>query len=450
MTVPTRGRRDVQSGLGALTDLDQLVGPFGLVSRTNRLSGHPGEADFSIFSASLGNLAEIIPNVRVSGNGRDVRGEMDGAGGALEAERASRLCVAEALERYSSCWVQQDAMTWATARELGEDTVRLLETMPRMSAAELAHPKAMATTVAPDEPIRWVRGWSLTGARPVWIPAVQVWMHIPAQSRAERAWNPISTGCATHSDLHQALVNGLCEVVERDAIALTWYLRIPLPRIEFDDIVPELQPFWQRQQDSDVTKLFFDATTDLGIPTIYSLDLADHNDVLSQLVMCNAGLDPVDSVAKIIRESASSRIAMQTPRETPSTVDDFLHVHHGAAYLGGPERRAAFDFLELSPKRAPFRSIPNLSTGNPGSDLGVLVDRIAEAGYEVLAVDCTTEEAERVGFHVVRVLIPGLMPLSFAHRARHLGHPRWRSAARRMGLGEVSESDLNPLPQPFA
>ncbi|MHC3394132.1 YcaO-like family protein [Streptomyces lavendulocolor] len=439
----------LQTGLGKLADLDAIVGPYGLVERTHRLPNHPGDPRFPIFSASLGDLAQVVDNIAESTRGRSVRGEMDGAGGAVDPERAARLSVAEALERYATSVVQPDSVIWATAEELGDEALDLT-TLPRCSPAELSHPKALTVDVDTKAPMRWVRGWSLTRGTPQWVPAVGVWMHIPPLSRGERYANPISTGCATHTDLAQALVNAVCEVVERDAIALTWYQRLALPRIDFDEVPENLVPFLEKSRNSLVETVFFDATTDLGVPTVYSVDLSPDNEVLGQMVMCNTSLDPVDSVAKIIRESASSRIAMQVPREMPPTVDDFLHVFHGAAYMGRPERRADFDFLLRGADSRPFSEMPVLTTGDSGKDLAFLVQRLKGAGCDVIAVECTTDEARDVGFRVVRVVIPQLMPLSFTHRARYLAHPRLYDAPARMGHRVYGEAEINPQPQPFA
>lgn len=439
----------LQAGLGRLTDLDALVGPYGLVERTHRLPNQPGDPRFPIYSASLGELGEVADNVAESTRGRTARGEMDGAGGAVDPERAARLSVAEALERYATSVVQPEGVIWATAEELGDEALDLT-TLPRCSAAELAHPKALTSDIDTTAPMRWVRGWSLTRRAPQWVPAVGVWMHIPPRSRGERYANPISTGCATHTDLAQALVNAVCEVVERDAIALTWYQRLALPRIEFDAVPANLAPFLAKSRDSLVETVFFDATTDLGIPTVYSVDLTPHNEVLGQMVMCNTSLDPADSIAKIVRESASSRIAMQVPRDIPGTVDEFLHVFHGAAHMGHPGRRDAYDFLLGHARRRPFSELPTLTTGDSGQDLALLVARLERAGCNVIAVECTTDEARDVGFRVVRVLVPELMPLSFAYRARYLAHPRLYEAPARMGHPVLAEDEINPLPQPFA
>ncbi len=68
----------------------------------------------------------------------------------------------------------------------------------------------------------------------------------------------------------------------------------------------------------------------------------------------------------------------------------------------------------------------------------------------MLAVDLTTDEARQAGATVVRVAVPRLMPLSFVHRARYLGHPRLYEAPRAMGHPVLDEDEITRLPQPFA
>ena len=58
--------------------------------------------------------------------------------------------------------------------------------------------------------------------------------------------------------------------------------------------------------------------------------------------------------------------------------------------------------------------------------------------------------AQRYPAVVVKVLVPGLMPVSFDQHARYLAHPRLYEAPARMGHPVTPEADLNPLPQPFA
>lgn len=438
-----------QRALGGLPRLDRLCSPYDVVGGVHRLPNRPGDPHFPIHVASLGDLTPVAASISEAVGGASTRADMDGAGGALDPDRARRLCVAEALERYSSCVVDTDQLIWATPRDLGSDAVDLA-TFPTCSPTELADPRNPVTAVDPDGPQRWVRGWSLTENRPKLIPAAAVWMRFPVRTPAERFTSGISTGCATHTDLHQALINGLCEVIERDSIALTWLQRIPWPRLEIDWNDPRLSEFAERHQRSNVQVDIFDATTDVGVPTFYSLERTEHHPTLAQLVMCNTSLDPIDSIAKMLREAASSRIALQSMRSLPDSVDDYTNVFHGAVDLGRPEQSGQFAFLDASNGTRKVSDVPNQNTGGSDTDLDLIVGRLAKAGYEALAVEVSTDEARDVGFRVVRTIVPGLMPLSFVHRARYLGHPRLYEAPARLGYPVFDEPHLNHQPQPFA
>ncbi|MEZ5094803.1 MAG: YcaO-like family protein [Nocardioides sp.] len=376
------------------------------------------------------------------------------AGGALDRETAAHISVAESLERYSSCSWDPAALVWASADELGDDAIRP-ERWPACSGAELGDRRSGLVTADPRVPQRWVSAWSLTGRRRVFVPAVQTYLRFPPLSSAERFTHPVSTGCAAHADPVSAVVNGILEVVERDAIALTWLQRLRLPRlvVEEDDLAPEYAGYLRRGRSPHIRTVLFDATTDLGIPVVYGLQLADHDAELAQLVAATCDPDPQRAVAKLFREAASLRIALRAlsapehrPQEAP---EDTLSVVGGALLAGPRDRRELFDFL-LEGDR-PSRRLIDLPRPDPEqAALPWLLDRLHAAGCEVVVADLTTDEARHVGAHVVRVLIPELMPLSFVHRARYLGHPRLYDAPRAMGHPVALEADLNPHPQPFA
>jgi ribosomal protein S12 methylthiotransferase accessory factor len=446
---PQAGTHLTQNDMGGLAGLDAITGAYGVAGSVHRLPVGNGDPNFPIFVAGLGDMSPIAPNVHEAVRGTSTRGDMDGAGGSLNPEKARRLCVAEALERYSSCIVDPEQLLWATATELGADAVDI-DTLPQCSATELRGPHAINTRLGKEDPIRWVRAWSLTESRARWVPAVSVWMRLAPHTPGERFTSGISTGCATHTDLHQAIINGLCEVIERDSIALTWLQRIPWPRLVIDWSDPRLAPFHEKQRRSHVSTTFFDATSDVGVPTFYALEQTPYNASLSQLVMCNSSLDPIDSVAKMIRESASSRIALQTERALPPVIDEYTSVFHGAVHMGRPENVHAFDFLLNGTTTRRLEDVANLSTGNSAGDLDRIVASLAELGHEVLVVELTTDEARDVGFRVVRVIVPGLMPLSFVHAGRYLAHERLYKAPAALGYPVHDEAGLNHSPQPFA
>lgn len=436
-----------------LKPMGRLASPYGLVSKVTQLPITEGEPRFPIYSASLGNPGEVL-DVQTGWDHDAMSGNFDGAGGALDRATAAHISVAESLERYSSTSWDPQELVWASAEEMGDDGIPPAA-WPTCSAQELAHPRCGLIPSDTRIPLRWVKGWSLTENRPKYVPAVSTYLRFPPESSSERYTHPVSTGCAAHLDPVAAVENGLLEVVERDSIALTWLQKLRLPEIEVSaaDIAPEYQEFWERGQSSTVRTKFFDATTDLGIPVIYGVQLADDDAVLSQVVAATCDPDPHKAVAKLLREAASLRIALRSlsapERRSDEDPEDTLSVIGGALLAGPPEKRHLFDFLlEGERPRRSLNELPRFTQNGPA--LPHLVEKLRAKGCDVVVVDMTTDEAREVGACVVRVLVPQLMPLSFAHRARYLGHPRLYEAPRAMGLQVRSEQEINPHPQPFA
>jgi ribosomal protein S12 methylthiotransferase accessory factor len=425
--------------------LQDLVSPLGgLINDVTRLPVEPSSPQLAVYSAALGDVSAVLADQC----GPDCLGSLDGAGTGLDASRAEIVAVAESLERYANCVYDQSQFRWATADELGAQALDL-DSLPRCSPTELADPEC--PVVVPDraKPMRWIRGLNLRTGKPAWIPASLIYIHFPSED-AERITNPISTGSAAHPDPAVAVSSALCEVIERDAISLTWLHQLALPRIELDVAGPHLRRFLEAGADRDMTIQLFDATTDVGIPTVYGVSVAPHHSRLRTVVSCATSLDPQIAAAKAICELVSVRIALQDDEPSTEDVESFTGVSDGAAYMCLPERASAFDFLLNSPARRRLSEMPALSTGDPIADLRLVCSRLADCGMDAYLVDLTTDEALRVGMNVVRAVIPGLQPLTFHYRARFLGHPRLYQAPARMGYPTRSEAELNAWPQPFA
>nr|QJC58217.1 SulD [Streptomyces viridochromogenes] len=436
----------------ALQRIASLVSPYGLVSRTAALPVADGDPDFTIRVAGIGDPSKVLHSMRGWSNDGDL-GNVDGVGSALTGERARLISIAEALERYSVCaWHDEDILV-AAEDELTEEFISPTR-WPQCSASEFARDDCGLVPYDPAVPIRWVRAWSLTRRCSVLVPAIAVYLHMAPQSRSERFTRGITTGAAVHSDLRSAVLGGLLEVVERDALSIAWLQRLRLPHLSVD---PELLEPLERAYHATGTARhldvrLFDATTDFGIPVVYAVQLSPHEDRLAQIVGATCDVDPRRAVAKIYRELAAVRVALRgavDSRPVGRPDDGTVSVIGSAAYNASADRRDAFRHL-LEGERDVRRldELPDLSV-DP-DPLATAVSRVAARGAEVLVVDVTTDEARQVGMHAVKVLVPEAMPLSFIHSERYLGTDRLYAAPTAMGHESHSEESLNPEPQPAA
>jgi ribosomal protein S12 methylthiotransferase accessory factor len=375
---------------------------------------------------------------------------MTAGGASLDDAHALMLALAEGLERYCASVFKSDQLLSASAEALGRDALDL-DTIPRCSHAELLNTKCPLSVPNKRAVIRWVRGVSLMNGTVTYIPAVLVYLNCAPVGSAERLCLPISTGCAAHTSYERALLNAVLEVVERDAISIVWLQRLTLPRVVIDSLSTSLLPYLSDQQDSLLKFEFFDATTDVGIPTIYGLQIDPTNPRLTTLVSCSTDLDPVAAIAKVIRDMAAIRVAFSRPRPIPEKWENYKDLMDGATYMARAEQAGAFDFLRQSNQRRLLSELTVAeSTGDIRRQLSAVLERLRRMGLDAYAVDLSTDEAIRCGMSVVRVVIPGLQPLSFHYRARYLGHPRLYQAPKAMGHPVYLEDRLNELPQPFA
>ncbi len=423
----------------------KLVQPrVGLIDSVSFVPPDLESPVFEIAGAPLGNLTMAFPHIRNEKG--DMREELvGGAGGDIDAEMAWVRAVAEAAERYCSMVFSEEEFVVASANELGTSALDL-GTIPRCSDIELADPQCPLRLPDPSQPIRWVRGISLMTGEEKLVPAILTYLYVRAW-QAERFWLPISTGVAAHTNPVSAMLSAICEVIERDAIALMWLGRLPLARIEDDGLPEETRAFATRLSHGRVQQSFYDATTDVGVPTILSVQLTPGHPTCQIYLSCATSMDAPAAYVKAIREAAPSRTVMDREREIPANIADFRGLMHGADYYGRGGHNEDFDFLLKNGRRTTLREVAARALCGPGTaeeqQLRAILGRLAEMGMDAYVVDLTADEVRDAGLWVVRVIVPQLLPISFTYRARYLGTPRLYACTGR------TEAEIHPGPMPL-
>ena len=207
--------------------LETLASGLGLVGNSGPMFRFV-DPPLSVHYADVGDLNAVLPP-SAARQRLEPSTLPAGVGVASEPAIARSLALAEALERYCAhAWSVEQFLT-APASALEEEHLDPRR-LPRCSEQECDHPLCGWRPADPDLPIRWVKGVSLMTGRTVWLPARAVYLGLEAWP-GERFVFANSSGCAAHPSLTRAIVAGLCELVERDAVALTWLQRLAVPRM---------------------------------------------------------------------------------------------------------------------------------------------------------------------------------------------------------------------------
>jgi ribosomal protein S12 methylthiotransferase accessory factor len=434
--------------LSSLKLLESLVSPLGPITGIESAAGPPGLSRASACACSIGapvteTAAEAVRSpVRCGGRAID------------DADRARLLALAEAMERYSSGGFAAEPSVVApiaAARSYGPtDAVLDPATVARCSERELADPNCPLGSYDPAAAIRWVSGVNLHDGVETQVPTVMAYHGCRGHLESERFWYRISTGCAVHFDPYEALFAALCEVIERDAVMVAWLQRMPLPLVPDDRLSATAAGIVDWAQARFMRTLLFDATTDLGVPTVLCVQTAEHDPRVRTVMSAGTGRNLGAAAEKAILEVVYLRNGLFREAGTmPENVAEIQALSDGARYMAHPERAAAFDFLISDAHSRSREPVPDLPA-DPRSAVSTVLLRLRRNGMRAFAVDRTRGEAAQIGLHSFAVVIPELQPMTTLPIAQYRAHPRLYALPASMGYAVHPEEELNPWPLPFA
>jgi ribosomal protein S12 methylthiotransferase accessory factor len=248
----------------------------------------------------------------------------------------------------------------------------------------------------------------------------------------------VSTGLACGRTGDAILLRGLQEVIERDAVVGAWWGRYPLYEHSATDVFGEMgDGLRTRLQRPNLTYRFYRVASPFSDHvTMVTLEGEDHEGYCFSIGSAcreERGASWVKAILEAVHGRHYVRHLKRQPRsEAPPPPVSFAE--HALYYSLHPD--ALVDTV-LRRGTAP------LTATAPAESLALLIERLG-ADRPVLFRSMTPPAlcAEDVGWHVLRVVVPGLQPLHGDHRLPQLGGPLW--APR--GLAEWAEMPPHPFP----
>lgn len=353
---------------------------------------------------------------------------------------ARRRALAEAAERFAAAVYDERAFVLGSYSKLAGEAVPP-SAFALFSAAQHAEPEFPHAPFDEQTRIRWTWGRMLRSQRPVLVPAAFVHRpYWPAGGETMPADLP-STGLACGRTVEEAALNGLYEVIERDAIAIAWLNRLAVPTV-----------------DAGVTSTcgartlsVHDISTDLGVPVRLALLINAHETIAA--VGAAARLDPHAATAAAVAEALTLEPVVRANRARcaapPRHAGDVRTIEDHMLFYSDPVRIGDLQALRDVPATLPSPA-PQIPAG--GDELASMIESFSRRALEPIVVDLTLPEIAAAGLHVVRVLVPGLIPLTFGTRLAAKGGARLYRVPVDLGYrgAPLREDQLNPLPHPFA
>ncbi|MBL9009341.1 MAG: TOMM precursor leader peptide-binding protein [Myxococcales bacterium] len=342
------------------------------------------------------------------------------AGKGSTPEQARMSALAECIERYSGVYRGDEAYRFASAAELGDAALHP-DQLHLFSDAQRAHDEAVPPPLPTDERIAWTPAWSLLSGVRRYMPLASCYSEVPVEMGAGYC-RPSSNGSAAGNCLEEAILQGLFEAVERDAVAIWWYCRLRRPAALVSDGAEAAFSIEREVLARRGWSLWaLDLTHDLGIPVVVAVGVHSADERLALGFGCHT------QPALALRRAVSELHQVVLPQRPVRTPWDGM---------------VASQLPYLFPDSAAPRQIPD--PPHPGGDLRDhvldLAQRLDRCGLELLAVDKSRAD---LPLRVAQVVVPGLR-----HAWPRFGPGRLYSVPVALGWlpAPLHEAELNPLP----
>ncbi|MFD3269273.1 TOMM precursor leader peptide-binding protein [Paenibacillus dendritiformis] len=318
------------------------------------------------------------------------------------------------------------------------------------------------TPFDPEAPMEWVWGYSFLQERPILVPHLLAYYSL---GYGGGFVYETSNGCAVGGSLEEAILYGIFEVVERDSFLMTWYARLPVPRLDPDSSGDrELSMMIHRLRAvTGYEVLLYNTTMENGIPSLWAIAKGGTEHRVNLVCAAGAHLDPVRAAKSAIHELAGM-IPMTEERwrkrklEAESMFEDSFQVQqmedHALLYsLPQAEERLQFLLDERRPVRTFAEEFPSVPAHKDlTDDLQQVLQMFRSLQMDVIVVDQSSSETLRNGLRCVKVLIPGMLPMTFGHHLRRLeGLDRVLEVPMKLGYADrrLTPQEVNPYPHPF-
>ena len=388
-------------------------------------------------------------------------GGIIGYGLAENAEQSSAKAMGEFLERFFLLTYRRKNLFFSDTKTLKNKKINFLE--PKISqfftAEQRNHfPKKCAY---PEEgKFGWVKGVSLIENIPVWLPAQLVYWNYNRQYDGQEEpmlMEQNTNGGAGQFSRDKAILSGLRELIERDAFLIHWLKKVPPRRIALDSIKDEkiqklLQEFSQYQYQVELC----DVTLDMGerAVTVVVIDRSHLGPTLIVAGACHTNI--IVAIHKALLEAlfcCHGQRMFTIDKTLPDAYQPFFDDR-----VGHKERSA----LSSNPKN--FDQYAWFITGEiyqltvEENNQTVISDDVAlkdliqffrEKNKYIYYYEVAHKTLAYLQYHVVKVIVPSLVPFYLIETHAPLNHPRLNEDIPEYIKSKMTEKGFNIIPHPF-
>ncbi|HYA40690.1 MAG TPA: YcaO-like family protein [Syntrophobacteraceae bacterium] len=371
---------------------------MNLLSKTMRID--TGRLDIPVFISLCGEDA-----TRFTGTKKQM-------GKGATAQQAEASALMELMERFSFfSFIHQFEFPVFRYRDLDDYAVSANDL--KKSVYDTETPVELCRQFLDDLPLRWVKARNLSLGREQWAPID--WFY------GINEYN----GPASGNTLEEAVLQGLCEVVERHVGSIISNDMLVTPEIDVDSLRDPAAIELAGKFHSKGIKLFLrDFSLDTGIPTVGALAYDPSTFPQRSEIVFTAGTtsNPEKSLCRALTEIAQLAGDFQSRTSYRPTLPKYAGLQEAS-------------YLMKSNGKVSIGDLPNHDDGNIRVEIERCIAALAKIGLQVLAVNVTHPQLQVPSVYTI---IPG------AHFLDHTRNTDFPQHAARTKLRGLAAEDMVP------
>ena len=342
---------------------------------------------------------------------------------------AMTSCLVEALERYCMSYIPKKEIIVSVKEKLPKKTTF----DDFFTYSDEQYEKSNLFLNPNKDKIEWTKIYNIDDKQKFkYWPASLIYLPYDLNKTVAET---TSTGMAADFKLEECIKSGLLELIERDALMINFMQRLNPPEINLKTLDKknyELVKVIQKEYDIKIYKLFSDIKVPIYLSIIYK---QDKKHIHYGIGAC-ASLDSDYAINKSLKECLFTyfySLNIMDVRQTDSKKIKTLYEHF-LYYQGENFNKLLFDSKVVDYKK----EIITFSD---------LIENLKLYDINVYYKELTTDDIQKTGIKVVKVIAPGLIDLNKSHIYPRLGATRYFSVPKKLNL--KYSNNLTDMPHPF-
>ncbi len=369
--------------------LKQLISPIsGVITHLQALNNTP-EKPIEIYSSAFFKC----PAKPLQEAFQDMNMVQTCLGKGVSHTQSQASALSEAIERYAAIYRGDEPTITARRSELNQRSYCFQQLSPFSDSQYESFKHATYPNFEfrhnaipyQDEKINWIPGWSLSSNETVYLPMTCCFSNTPFDDDRFGRWS--SNGAAAGNTLEEAILQGLYELIERDATAIWWYNQISRPGFDIEQLPTKNRELLEQALYPTHHIWILDLTTDIAVPVMVAVGQNKQDGGYSFGFGCH--LQP-----ELAAQRALTELCQLLPvRDQQEEAFDFNIIEEG-------------DYL--SPISSDHNSVIQpfaLTSGDIALDIKNIVIQLQTLDFEVVAVDFSRPH---LPIKTAKVFVPGL------------------------------------------